>query len=392
LGLRQPHSFEEALASFLEVPAVQLEASGSACLVIALECLKRLSRRREIIVPAFTCPLVAIAAAQAGVKVKLCDLERNSMELDVNHLSNLCDENTLAVIATHLGGFPANLEPIMRIASERNAFVIEDSAQSLGARWHGKRVGTMADIGFFSLAFGKGLTLGEGGILVAREQDMFARLRETSQSIVRSNPLEDLIRSLSLVGYWLLYRPELLSLIYGNHLRSKLAEGKLIEAVGDRFELSIPVTKVGQWRKLVGNSALTRLDSFILSNAERGRCRAAELNEIEGVQALLETPGTTGTWPFIMVLFEREEVRDAVLSQLWCQGSGVTRLFIHELSGYDYLRGVVPALNMPNAQSFASRMLTISNSHWMTDYDFAAVKNVIVGAHCMRPLAGRLLR
>ena len=81
-----------------------------------------------------------------------------------------------------------------------------------------------------------------------------------------------------------------------------------------------------------------------------------------------------------MVLLPTGQHRDAVLKQLWTSQLGVTRLFIHPLSQYDYLQPIVPASSMPNAEDFAARMFTITNSLWLTDAQFSQICEVIQDA------------
>jgi dTDP-4-amino-4,6-dideoxygalactose transaminase len=346
-------------------------------LVIALNCLKKLSSRREVIVPAYTCPLVALAVEQAGLELKLCDLKPNSYDLDPTILSNLACARTLCVIPTHLSGLPSNLAETLSFARQAGAYVIEDAAQALGAVWNGRPVGTVGDIGVFSLTCGKGLTVGEGGVLVAPDPDLRAKLLETSRELVRADLYKELSQIALLLGYTFFYRPFALRFLYGQPLRRSLEKGDLVQAVGDRFALPIALTSVGKWRKQVAAGALNRLKSAIESNTDRGRKRAALLNQIAGVTALTESEGSSGTWPFISLLFASEAMRDRVLSSLWTSGLGVTRLFIHDLTGYDYLKGIVPATAVPNATSFAQRSLTISNSSFVSDQDFETIKAVI---------------
>jgi dTDP-4-amino-4,6-dideoxygalactose transaminase len=83
-------------------------------------------------------------------------------------------ERTRAIIVTHLFGNPADIEGIVAVASARSIPVIEDAAQAYGASVHGSPVGTIADIGCFSLQQGKHITTGEGGLIVT-SHDAFAR-------------------------------------------------------------------------------------------------------------------------------------------------------------------------------------------------------------------------
>src|SRR5881398_1079417 len=161
-------SFEDALAELLNVPAAQVECSGTAALIVALTALRTLSSRRRVIVPAYTCPLVVLAIAHCGLRPVACDLRANGFDFSPQDLEALCDDDTLAVLPTHLGGRVADVAAAAGIARAAGAWVIEDAAQALGAA----SIGSDGDIVFYSLAAGKGLTLYEGGVLVARREGL----------------------------------------------------------------------------------------------------------------------------------------------------------------------------------------------------------------------------
>jgi len=371
---------ETMLSQFLGVPFVQVECSGTACLVIALELLKQLSPRRTVLIPAYTCPLVPLAVAHAGLQVRLCDTRPDSFDMDLDCLRRQCDDSILCVVPTHLGGLVSDLEPVVQMARQAGAYVIEDAAQALGATWRGKTVGTVGDIGFYSLARGKGLTVYEGGILVAQNAQLRSGLREISQGIAGSRPGIELLRLIQLVGYCLLYNPTALSLAYGAPLRYWLSKGDPVRAVGDDFSEDIPLHKMSSLRKLVAASALKRLPETLAGNVERGQRRAADLNSIPGLKVIADSPDGRGTWPFLTVLCDTAEARDLALAELWSKGLGVSRLFIHDLAGYPFLARVVPSVPMPNARSLSARTLTISNSAWLTDSDFSRIRDTLAAS------------
>ncbi|MGH9548166.1 MAG: DegT/DnrJ/EryC1/StrS family aminotransferase [Terriglobales bacterium] len=377
LALAQELDFAKALCDFLSVPAVQIESSGSACLVVALETLKKMSARRNVIVPGYTCPLVPIAVAQAGLNLVVCDTAHNSFNFAPENLKQLCDDQTLCIVPTHMGGLVAYLEPALALARATGAYVIEDAAQVLGARMGERAAGTAADIGFYSLSVGKGLSTFGGGILVAADATMRDALAQTGRRLARANSAYELKHLALLAGYFLFYNPLGLTAAYGADLRHWLKKGNLVRAVQEEFPLQIPLHEVGTWRRRIGASALRRLPAMIAANAQQGRERAKQLSALPGLTVLQEFPGTAGTWPFLMVLFEREENRDRALEQLWQAGLGVTRLFIHDLCGYEYLRPVVPRSSLANASSFAARMLTISNTPWSSAHDFERIIHVL---------------
>ena len=360
-------------AQFLGVDEVQVECSGTAALVVALTALKRRSARTSVIVPAYTCPLVAIAVAHCGLKPRLCDLAPGSIDMDSEALAALCDDDTLAVVPTHLGGRVADVDTAIACARRVGAWVIEDAAQALGARKGAAAVGTQGDIGFFSLAVGKGLTTYEGGLLIARDAQLRAELRRCSDDIVPFSAAWETERTLQLLGYHLFYRPRGLPFVYGLPRRRALRAGDATAAVGDDFPLSVPLHRLGAWRRSVGARAFPRLAGFLTALAEQARRRCARLARIAEIEVLQDGGDARGTWPFLLLMLPSQAMRDAALARLWTSNLGVSRLFIHALPDYAYLASIVAKADVPNARDFAARTLTISNSPWLDDDGFERV-------------------
>jgi dTDP-4-amino-4,6-dideoxygalactose transaminase len=378
-GHNRGTSFEAGLAQLLGAQDVQVECSGTACLFIALETLKRQSSRRTVIIPGYTCPLVPMAIKKAGLRIKVCDTQPDCFDFDLNALRELCDKDILCMVPTHLGGLVADLAPVMEIAQEVGAWLIEDAAHALGAQWHGRPVGTVCDLGFYSFAAGKGLTLYEGGALVTGNPDLRQELSATSRQLVPFRIEWEMLRAVQLLGYGLFYNPTGLAFTYGANMRHWLKRGDPVSAAGEHFD-NIPVHKVSRWRKQIGASALTRFKDHLKDNIERGRRRAGKLSEIDGLTVLAEAPSTSGTWPAIMVALPTPQACRQALDQLWTKGLGVTKLFIHDLLSYRYLKDLLPEVETPNARALAQRSLTISNSSWVSDEDFEQVSRVLEAA------------
>lgn len=374
---KPPESLEAGLGRFIGVPEVQIECSGTVALIVALETLKKRSLRKTVVISAFTCPLVPLAIHRCGLKIAVCDTEKDRFDFDATALNRAADSDTLCIIPAHLGGSVANLEPVLEIAKRSGALVVEDATQSFGAMWRGQPAGTIGEIGFFSLGAGKGLSIYKGGFLCAREAERRAALRETSREIVPPRPVTELVRFFQLIGYRIFYNPGGLRFVYGAQLRRYLARGQPERAVGDQVDPNIPIHKVSDVRKKIGARALARLRNAIAQNAVRAQKRIAELEKIAGVAVVKDLPDSSGVCTFIMVLFDSKERCDAALAKLWKAGLGVTKLFIQEISDYAFLKGIVPAAHAPNARSFAARHLSITNSAWLCDKDFQRILTVI---------------
>lgn len=366
--------------------AALLTCSGTAALIVALTALARQSRRREVVIPAYTCPLVAIAIAHCNLEVRLCDTRCGHFEMDQDLLRGMCGPDTLAVVPAHLGGRVADIDTVIDIAHAAGAVVIEDAAQALGARHHdGTPVGRRGDIGFFSLAAGKGLSIFEGGLLTTTDSHLRRSLHDAATSVPARTGWE-LRRSLELLGYWAFYRPYGLGLVYGRPLRRALRRDDLVGAVGDRFPMRIPLHRISRWREGVGSRAAARLPQFLAQLDAQATQRIDALRAITGVNVLDDASGVQGTWPYFLLTLPGEQTRDRVMDALWTTGAGVSRLFIHALPDYGDLHTIMPLDDIRHARDFAARSLTISNSPWLDDAVFTRILDTIIQACALRNL------
>lgn len=376
-------NFAQLMAGWMAVPEVQLECSGTSALMVALRALKTLKpQRSEVIAPAYTCPLVALAVAQCGLQLRLCDLRSDTLNMDAERLQALCSEQTLAVLPTHLCGRVADVEAALQSARAVGAYVIEDAAQALGARSDGVSVGLKGDVGFFSLAVGKGLSTFEGGVLIARDPAMRAALKAAGRT-TRFSPWWELRRSVELLGYALLYRPRWLHLAYGKPLAASLSRGDWVEAAGDDFDDHIPQHSLGRWRQAVGARALRRLHDFQRTTAEQARMRVEQLKDC-GLDVVTDaTPAAQGVWPVILLRLPSQRIRDAVMRAHWGDGSGLSLPFVHVLPDYGRYGHVLASAcddDVSQARDWAGRLLAVSNSPWLDDARFAQLLSVLEGA------------
>jgi len=100
---------------------------------------------------------------------------------------------------------------------------------------------------------------------------------------------------------------------------------------------------------------------------------------IASITVLADSPNTQGTWPFFMVVMPSRAARDVALETLWTSRLGVSRLYINALPDYPYLKTIASA-ETPNARDFAARMLTVSNSPWLTETGFEKICQVLESA------------
>ncbi|BCJ94170.1 capsular polysaccharide biosynthesis protein [Anaerocolumna cellulosilytica] len=125
----------------------------------------------EVICPVFTCTATNIPLLYQNAKVIFADIQKESLNIDPNHVKKLVSEKTKAIVCVDYGGLPADLDELKEIANEYNIPLIEDSCQAMGATYKGQPIGTIADYTVFSFQAIKHITSGDGGMLVCKNKE-----------------------------------------------------------------------------------------------------------------------------------------------------------------------------------------------------------------------------
>ncbi len=164
--------FEERFAQWCGARFAVSLCNGTAALHTALFALG-IGPGDEVIVPSYTFVASSMCVAQAGAIPVFADVEPCSHTISPEDIERKISPLTRAIIVVHLYGEVANMDGIREVAQKHNLFVIEDCAQAHGATYHGRKVGTLGDIGAFSFCHTKTFTTGgEGGCVVTDDEDL----------------------------------------------------------------------------------------------------------------------------------------------------------------------------------------------------------------------------
>lgn len=163
------------LKGYLSSGMPLLAANGTLALQLALEALD-VGYGDEVIVPALTWQATAAAVLDVNAVPVLVDVDPDTWCLDPACFEEAVTQKTRAVIPVHLYGCTADMDAVCSIARKHHIAVVEDAAHKFGAQWRGKHLGSIGDIGSFSLQLSKVVTCGEGGILLTNQQDLWERL------------------------------------------------------------------------------------------------------------------------------------------------------------------------------------------------------------------------
>ncbi len=365
------NSLKNDFLNYLKVPYAQITYSGTSALYLILESLKVISDKKTIIIPSYVCPLVALAGLKAGLKVIYCDIARNSFDYDYKQLQSICANNSdiLAIVAVHLAGIPAEISLLNEIASQSNIFVIEDCAQAMGAEYKGKPVGSIGDFSFFSLCRGKGLTIYEGGIIIAKDKNHGPTIAKTVEKLTKNNSASETLKILELFGYWIFYRPLLFWYIFRLPESFWNLLGKPQRAAAEEYNTDFEVRLVSDYRSALAHINFKKLSKCILEQRQKARYFIDNLNSVSGVRILTETNGSTATYPYLTVIFDDPVKQKKALHLLRHLGLGASQIYIKPINEYDYLKGRLSGQTSANASFIAEKTITLTTNTFLRAKD-----------------------
>lgn len=174
---RQGAALEQEIAQLCGVAHGVGVASGTDALILALRACG-VGSGDEVLLPPFTFVATGSAVSALGAKPVFADIHPTTYNIHPAELERRVTPRTRAIVAVHLYGLSADMDPIMSFARTRNFPVIEDNAQAIGAAYKGRRTGSLGDIACLSFYPTKNLgAYGDAGMVVTNSAEIAARLR-----------------------------------------------------------------------------------------------------------------------------------------------------------------------------------------------------------------------
>ena len=354
---------EGEIKEYFKIKHVFCVSSGKAALTLILLALKDVSEKRQVIIPAYTCFSVPSAIVKAGLEIVLCDIDPGTFDFNYAALESVTTKDTLCVVATHLFGIPAALERVGRLCRERGAFVVEDSAQAMGGQYKGKLLGTIGDVGFYSLGRGKNITCGSGGIIVTNNDTIAAAL--TKQYAKLKEPLlkEDLKNFLQTALMSFFIHPYLYWLPAG-----------------------LPFLKLGQ-TFFYKDFSIGKLSSGKAAFLQNWQERLTEANRVRTETAayfrheiLLQTSRTT-CLPYLRfpILVRDRQARDLLYSLSRKNGLGLSLMYPTAVNEIEELRATFQGKIFPQAKKVAETLVTLPTHHLLSENDKKVICDLLNG-------------
>lgn len=278
--------FEDAFAQQVGRRHAVAVANGTAALDIAVEALD-IGRGDEVIVPAFTIISCIAQIVRAGAIPVLVDSDPMTWNMDVEQVAAKITSRTKAIMAVHIYGLPADMDPLIALANRHGLKIIEDAAEVHGQVYKGRPCGSFGDVSTFSFYPNKHITTGEGGMVVTDDD----RLADKARSLRN-----------------LCFQP---------------AKRFVHERLGWNYRMS-------NVQAAIGLAQLERLDEFVARKRHMGAYYTKSLAGLQGVQLPLAATDYAENiyWVFGLVLSESLELdAEEAMRRLAANGVGTRPFF-----------------------------------------------------------------
>ena len=168
--------YEEDFAKKFGVNYAVMVSSGSTANLLAVAALvysKRLPRGSEVIVPAVSWSTTYAPLEQFGMKVVFVDIDKNTLNIDLDALKRNITEKTRMILLVNLLGNPNEFDAIKDMCRDKDIIIMEDNCESLGARYQGKQAGTFGLLGTYSSFYSHHICTMEGGVVVTDDEQLY---------------------------------------------------------------------------------------------------------------------------------------------------------------------------------------------------------------------------
>jgi len=343
--------------------------SGRAANFIILKSLRELSAnaKNEVVIPAYTCFSVPASIAKAGLKIRLAEINPETLDYDYEILGKADFSKTLTILPVNLFGIVSDWTRLRQIAKNKNVYLIDDSAQTLGMTYSGIKCGSLGDVGFFSFGRGKNLTTYSGGAIVTNDDKIAACINSNIRGLLSMGVFKELIVLGEFIFYatmmrpWLYWIPDRLPFLGLG--KTEYDEGFSVESLS-RLQLAIGPVIYNKFDKIVQ----TRTD-----NSSKLAMKISALGNyiIPGWRAGANIP-----YIRLPILARNEVTRNKVIDKLRDMGIGASGMYpstIREIPSVKKLL-VNPDDNFPGAENVSRCLFTLPTHAYLKARD---IENII---------------
>jgi len=353
------------IQEYFKVKHVFLVSSGKAAIYLSLRAMQQSSQRKEVVIPAYASFCLASAVARTGLPVRLCDIDPETLDFDLDKLKSMINEETLAVIPVHNYGLVCNMTEIQGIALKKGAYVLEDAAQAAGAQFQNRKAGTIGDVGILSLGQGKNICALGGGVILTDREPLASLVKELVDLYPREHTCRDYSTMLTEMALTLLLHPE-------RHAVS--ARLPFLNLGADVFDPDFGIARLSNVNAKVGQRSFLSLDRYNEIRIRNARLLNHHLCQNESLS--IPKPFVAGQPVYLRfpIVFPRVDVRRRVSWILKRRRLGASRSYptpLNEIPGFK--RFLCAEDDYPGAKFVADRILTLPTHPYVGEHDIKRI-------------------
>lgn len=326
--------FTSLVADYIGNPRTVLVNSCTTAITIAYR-LAGVGPGTEVISTPLTCVASNHPILELGATPVWADVDPNTGMIDPNGLEKLINERTRAILILHKEGDPARIDEILSIAKKHKVKVVEDAAHAFGSKYKGKMIGNHGDFACFSFQAIKHITTGDGGALVCKSDDDFARAKRLKWFGVDKDAPREISPWLEDITEW--------------------------GYKGNMNDISAAI----------GIEQMKHLDEIVNSHNKNGTLYSDCLKNVPGVKLISRSAQDFSTYWAYCVLVEN---RTALEKKLKAEGVGASQIHPRNDVYSVFSKSIRP---LPGVDYFAPREIALPCGWWVSENDVRRIANIL---------------
>lgn len=400
-GQRELERFRSELKQHFGVRHCFLVSSGKAAFALILLALKELfPDRDEVLIPAFTCYSVPSSIVRANLRIRLCDQSPDCLDFDLAKMSVILSgapagrpdadtggdaadsqvaigefagnsrgltEKILTVVPTHLFGIPADVARLRKMIRDPQVTIVEDAAQAMGEISEGRKLGTLGDVGFFSLGRGKAFSVVEGGVIVTDRDD----IAEVLYRLIGRLPCYGMLPLLSVivkaVALMMFIQPGFFWLPRG------LPFLKLGETL---FEPDFPMLRMSSFQAGLARNWREKLE--VLRDVRKKKVnRWIEVLEMGRIHGSHFADALSLALPRFPLRIRDGSKREILLRESARMGMGIMPVYPTSIDAIPDLKGKIGGGGFPVGERCATELVTLPTHRYISEGDITEISRLI---------------
>lgn len=316
-------NFESKLNKYLNSENALFVNQARIGVFLTIKSIIDKTGKTEIIVSPYTIADVINMVILAGGEPVFVDIEEDTCNINHNLIEENITENCSAILVTHLHGRMCNMEPIKEIADKYSVYLIEDAAQSFGAKQNGQYAGTIGDVGIFSFGLYKNVSSIYGGAVVTKDEELFKLISESHSDFNKFNFIwyfKKLLKGLVTIVATsnILFRPIILPIIKFGYFKNIKFINKFVETeldVSRKTEMpDIYLTKPSKFQTYLAYENLSMVKNDEDKRIEYAKIYQNRLNQYSELKFQDNTNSSDNIYTYFPVYLERmQELRSYLI-------------------------------------------------------------------------------